>query len=75
MNCRLSAWFQIKRLSLNVKTTNFILFRNKTKLIKGNVNKRIHDIDISRVTSTKFLDVISNDTLTWNNHMKIKVYR
>ena len=36
-----------------------------------NVKIHIDVVDISRVTSTKFLSVIITKTLTWDDHMKL----
>ena len=61
---KLSLWFRVNRLSLNVKKTNFILFRTNNKRMTENVTIHIDGVDISRVTTTKFLGVIINETLT-----------
>ena len=55
----------------NVKKTNFILFRTKNKRMTENVKIHIYGVDISRVTSIKFVGVIINETLTWDDHMKL----
>ena len=68
---KLSLWFLVNRLSLNVKKTNFILFRTKNKRMMDNVKIHIDGVDISRVTSTKFLGVIVNESLIWDDHMKL----
>ena len=36
-----------------------------------NVKIHIDGVDISRVTTTKFVGVIINETLTWDDHMKL----
>ena len=55
----LTTWFQSNRLSLNVKKTNFIIFRNSRKLLHGNdsVDILINGIKIERVRYVKFLGV------------------
>ena len=68
---KLSLWFRVNRLSLNVKKTNFILFRTMNKHMTQNVKIHIDGVDMSRVTTTKFVGVIINETLTWNDHMKL----
>ena len=68
---KLSLWFRVNRLSLSLKKTNFILFRTKNKRMMKNVKIHIDGADISRVTSTKFLSLIINETLTWDYHMKL----
>ena len=68
---KLFLWFRVNRLLLNVKKTNLILFRTKNKRITENVKIHIDGVDISRVTTIKFLGVIINETLTWDDHMKL----
>ena len=68
---KLSLSFRVNRLSLNVKKTNFISFRTKNKCMPENVKINIDGVDISRVTSTKFVGVIINETLTWDDNMKL----
>ena len=51
---KLSLWFRVNRLSLNVKKTNFILFRTKNKRMMENVKIHIDGVDIPRVTTTRW---------------------
>ena len=67
---KLFLWFRVNRLLLNVKKTNLILFRTKNKHMTENVKIHIDGVDISRVT-TKFLGVIINEILIWDDHMKL----
>ena len=47
------------------------MFRNKGKLIDdSNLNIIIDDINIEQVDSCKFLGVIINSKLTWQDHIK-----
>ena len=39
--------------------------------MRKNVKIHIDGVDTSRVTTTKFLDVIINETLTWDDHIII----
>ena len=68
---KLSLWFRVNRLSLNVKKTIFILFRIKNKRLTENIKIHLDRVDISRVTTTKFVGVIINETLTLDDHMKL----
>ena len=68
---KVSKWFKLNKLSLNIKKTNFIIFRNKNKIIKTeSLNITIDNIVIDQVYSTKFLGVIINSNLTWHDHIK-----
>ncbi len=67
--CNLSVWFKSNKLSLNINKTNYMVFKNRYS------NRNYNDLDIyidgvklSRVSCTKFLGVIVDDSLTWTNH-------
>ena len=66
---KISEWFKVNKLSLNVKKTNFILFRGKKPIEMGDLSIKIDNTVIERVTKTKFLGVIINETLTWKDHI------
>ena len=63
-SCKLSNWFKVNKLSLNVKKTNYIIFRNKSKAIGKIPDIVIDKCKINSVTSSKFLGVIINENLT-----------
>ena len=67
--CKLSNWFKVNKLSLNVKKTNYIIFRNKSKKI-GKIPEIVYNWKINSVTSSKFLGVIINENLTWTDHIE-----
>ena len=66
---KISDWRKINRLSLNIKKTHFILFRNRQKKIESSVKLKINGNEIEQVEFTKFLGVIINENLTWSNHI------
>ncbi len=65
----LSTWFQANKLSLNTSKTNYILFRNKGKVIPNNLAIKINGVKINHVCNTKFLGLHIDETLTWTNHI------
>ncbi len=65
----LSLWFKLNKLSLNIKKTNFMLFRSKSKRIRTDLRISIDGVEVLEVTKAKFLGVIINNTLTWNDHI------
>lgn len=67
---KLSVWFAANKLSLNIKKTNFILFRTRNKKINFIPEIKINNVAITQVTCTKFLGVLINDTLTWSDHIR-----
>lgn len=67
---KISNWFQLNKLSLNIKKTNYMLFRTKNKILKEIPDIKINDHKIDQVNKTKFLGVIINETLTWKDHIE-----
>ncbi len=61
------AWFDVNKLSLNIRKTKFMVFRNK-KDIDGDIPLKICDVEIQRVFETKFLGVVIDQKLTWKQH-------
>ena len=68
---KITDWFKANKLSLNIKKTPFISFRTENKKIVSNISKKIDKIAINQETSTKFLGVITNQSLSWNGHIPI----
>jgi len=68
---KITDWFKANKLSLNIKKTHFILYRTKNKKIVSNISIKIDNIAINQETSTKFLGVIINQSLSWNDHISI----
>ena len=65
---KLTQWFKVNKLSLNVKKSNYMLFSNrKVELIPVKLNS----IELERVTFTKFLGVIIDDKFSWIEHIKV----
>jgi hypothetical protein len=67
---KINTWFKLNKLSLNVKKTNYILFTSKCKSNLSALEIKIDNTLIGEVRSTKFLGVIINQTLTWNDHIR-----
>ena len=61
-------WFALNKLSLNITTTNYMIFC-KTKY-KDNIQISIGNKLIDKVNETKFLGVIIDDKLNWQSHIK-----
>ena len=61
-------WFKLNKLSLNIKETNYILFYSKQNEIKVNLKIKIDNIEIDK---SKFLGVIINENLTWEDHIAL----
>ena len=64
---KLSEWFAVNKLSLNLSKTNFMLFTNCRR--EQNVNIRINNCEIDMVYKTKFLGVVIDSNLNWKDHV------
>jgi len=68
---KLSRWFKLNKLSLNIKKTNFITFRSKLRHLKTIPNVKTDENKIDMVKSSKFLGVIINNSLDWSDHISL----
>src|SRR5579872_6299102 len=70
----LSDWFKVNKLSLNIKKTNYMLFGYRDIPLNDQINVSpfqitIENEQIAKVDSTKFLGVIVDKKLTWQQHI------
>ena len=71
---KLSCWFQANKLSINVKKSNYIIFKTSQNRQKLDLHFSISDTKIDRVTQTLFLGVIIDECLTWKPHIQNLTY-
>lgn len=64
---KLKKWFDVNKLSLNLKKTKFMVFGNRK--INESVALSIDGVDIERVFEFRFLGVIMDDKLSWKPHI------
>ena len=62
------SWFNSNLLTLNFNKTHYVEFRTKNYYQVQTTVKYEHK-DISSSTETKFLGLIINETLSWNQHI------
>ena len=63
-------WLKINKLSLNLKKTHFIIFKKSRQKIHLENELLIHDIKIEMKSHTKFLGVLVDEHLTFEEHCK-----
>ena len=63
---QVSEWIKSNKLSLNLQTTNYMLFSNIIDELPGNIV--FENNNIQRVLSTKFLGITIDDKLSWKEH-------
>ena len=66
---KLSCWLQGNKLSINVKKSNYIIFKTSQNRQKLDLHFSVNDTKINRVTETLFLGVIIDECLTWKPHI------
>ena len=74
-------YFTLNKLSINASKTKFMIYK---PLLRGRNGKKLHDstnsnilmnnIPLEQVQSIKFLGVVLNNHLTWNDHQQ-HIYR
>ena len=72
MNCKfskISEWFKVNKLSLNVAKTNYILFRPRQKPITVSDTITLNNIAVQQVEVTKFLGVLLDQHLPYKYHL------
>ena len=70
--CDISRWFQLNKLTLNIKKCNFMIFSNINKTFPTEKPRIcINGSEICQVPCTKFLGVIIDDHLTWKQHIDV----
>ena len=74
---KFNSWFRSNKLSLNISKTNYVIF-HATKKTVLNVDLNLNGVRIERVKSFKFLGLLINENINWNDHIKsisIKISR
>ena len=63
------AWLNANKLTLNMKKTHFIVFKAAKKHISLSKSILINNHPITQVTTTKFLGIIIDSSLSWRDHI------
>ena len=66
---KISNWFKLNKLALNETKTNYIIFHRPQKKPPDNFLIKLNDVELNRVKNTKFLGVILQENLKWNDHI------
>ena len=65
----ISNWFKLNKLSLNIKKTNYMIFKNKhSNKPNINIDINIDETPILQVDTAKFLGLLIDSNLSWNSH-------
>ena len=67
---QLTTWFNANKLTLNSDKSSFTIFKSKRKLIRNLPDSiEFNGQHIKRTSHNKFLGVILDENLSWNNHI------
>ena len=66
---KISSWFKCNKLSLNINKTNFIHFQTSYLDNETQYKIKIDDLLLESKTHIKFLGIIIDKHLTWNQHV------
>lgn len=66
---KISTWMKANKLSVNLKKTNYILFRPSQKKIPASIPLLVDNQIIQLKHSTKFLGTYIDENLTWKTHV------
>ena len=64
-------WLRANKISLNADKTELILFRSRKKVIPKSLNFKINGQRILPASSAKYLGIILDEHLTFEDHIKI----
>ena len=73
--CNIYDWLIANKLSLNIKKSNFVIFRPRQKKVNHQINLRMFDhhtnsyISLERKEFIKYLGVLIDETLSWGHHI------
>ena len=65
----LSDWFCANKLSLNIEQTNYVVFRQSSRVIDDNLEIKIGDSIIDRKNAVKFIGVYIETSLECHEHI------
>ena len=71
---KITIWFQVNKLSLNESKTKFTLFHKSWDKDNSPLKLpilKVNNFEIKRTTSIKFLGIMVDENLTWNDHIHI----
>ncbi len=66
----LFTWCKHNKLTINLDKTCYTIFKSKNKIIPDNLNNiKIENVLIKKVPSAKYLGIILDENLNWEEHI------
>ena len=66
---KISLWMKSNKLSVNIKKTNYVIFKPTQKSVHMSSQILFDSIALKQVTEVKFLGVYIDEGLTWKSHI------
>ena len=66
-----NSWLQQNGLKLNISKTKRMLIHSARKKVSDKLALKVETVDIEQVHKFKFLGVVVNDTLSWDDHIEL----
>ena len=64
-----SLWMKSDKLSVNIKKTNYVIFKPKQKVIHMSSSVLFDNVPLKQLTEVKFLGVYLDEALTWKSRI------
>ena len=62
-------WLTLNQLTLNIKKTNFIIFKSHKKRLRRDLRLTLNGTVLQRAEDSKFLGIVIDQHLTWKNQI------
>ncbi len=72
VNCeiaKVSEWFKANKLSINMKKSNYMIFKSRQKCLREDLSIVLNGHVIDRINEVAFLGVILDEHVSWKSHI------
>ena len=66
---KFATWMKSNKLSVNLKKSNFVVFRSKRKRINSDISMSLDGTPLNQVHVVKFLGIFLDENLSWKSHI------
>ena len=69
---KISLWMKSNKLSVNIKKTNYVMFKPKQKSAHMSSQISFHSTALKQETEVKFLGIYIDEGLTWKSQLYLQ---
>jgi len=66
---KIDTWMKSNKLSVNLKKSNFVIFKSKQKMVKTDISISLDGNPLQQVQAVKFLGILLDENLSWKPHI------